>query len=139
LDSLPIAVDRNLAWKIAGAAALLWWFYSLCCSLICKKTGQPGGMLVWLPVFQIIPLFRAARMSGWWFLAMFIPLLNLIGQVVWCVKIAQARGKGFFTALMLILPGTNLLAFVYLAFSNGEAKMEDTFTLVRPPHSLAVN
>jgi len=139
IDSLPFAVDRMLVWKVTGGLLAAWWFYSLCCSLICKKTGHPGGLMVWLPVFQVIPMFRAARMSGWWFLALFIPLLNLIAPLLWCVKITQARGKGFFTAAMLILPGTNLLAFIYLAFSNGRAKEEDTFTLVRPPHALAVN
>ena len=138
-ESVPVELTRRQAWTALGVLVFLWWSYSLCVSLICKKAGRPGGSLAWLPGLQLIPLFRAARMSGWWFLAMFIPVLNLIGQVLWCVKITQARGKGFLTAVMLILPGTNLLAFLYLAFSNGHAQEEDTFELVRPPHALAVN
>ena len=72
-------------------------------------------------------------------LAFIVPLLNLVGQVLWCVKITQARGKGFLTAVMLILPVTNILAFLYLALSNGHAKEENAFELVRPPHALALN
>lgn len=139
LESTPVELTRKQAWEILGGLALLWWLYSLSASLICKKTGNPGGLLVWLPIFQIIPLFRAAGMSAWWFVAMFIPVLNLVGQVVWCVKVTQARGKGFFTAVLLILPVTNILAFLYLAFSNGHSSEENTFVPIRPPHALAVN
>jgi len=138
-DSLPTGITRSMVWGFLGVLACSWFFFCMCCSLICKKTGHPGGLVVWLPVFQMIPLFRAAGMSGWWFLAMFVPLLNLVGQILWCVKIAEARGKGFLTAIMLILPGTNLLAFLYLAFSNGDAREEDTYVPVRPPHALVLN
>ena len=136
-DSLPPGITMVWVWRFLGVLAGLWFGFSLCCSLICKKAGQPGGLLVWLPVFQVIPLFRAAGMSGWWFLAQFIPLLNLVAFVLWAVKISQARGKGFLTAVFLILPVTNIFAFLYLAFSNGHAKAEE-FTPVRPPHALAL-
>jgi len=138
-ESVSPAITRVMLWRFLGGLALAWFFFGFCNSLICKKAGHPGGLLVWLPVFQMIPLFRAAGMSGWWFLGMMIPLLNLVGFVLWCVKITQARGKGFLTAVMLILPVTNLLAFLYLAFSNGHARAEDTFVPVRPPHALALN
>jgi len=139
MESAPLEMTPRQGWILLGAIVFAGWFYCLCASLICKKAGRPGGLLVWLPLLQMIPMFRAAKMSGWWFLGMFIPLLNLVGQVLWCVKITQARGKGFFTAVMLILPGTNIFAFLYLALSNGHADEESTFALVRPPHALAVN
>ena len=139
LNTAALDLDRKFVWTVLGGMLIVWWFYCLCCSLICKKAGQPGGMLVWVPALQMIPLFRAAGMSGWWFVGMFIPLLNLIGQILWCVKIAQARGKGFLTAVLLILPGTNILAFLYLAFSNGDARADDNYVPIRPPHALAVN
>jgi hypothetical protein len=134
-----LGITRQMIWGVLAGMVLLYLFYCYCCSLICDKAGVPGGLLVWIPVFQIIPLFRAAGMSGWWFLAMFVPVLNLIGQVLWCVKIAQARNKGFVTAVFLILPVTNILAFLYLAFSNGHNREDDSFAPVRPPHALAVN
>lgn len=104
---------------------LLWAFWCYCLKLICVKAGSETGFLIWLPGLQMIPLFRAAGMSGWWFLAGFVPLLNLVIYLVWCFKIASARGKGIFTALLLIFPLTNLLALLYLAFSGGEADGPD--------------
>jgi len=138
-EAAPVQMTRQQLWIALGGLVLAWWFFCLCVSLICRKAGRPGGALAWLPILQMIPMFRAAGMSGWWFVAMFVPVLNLVGQVIWCVKITQARGKGFFTAVMLILPVTNLLAFLYLAFSNGRDAEADAYVPIRPPHALAVN
>ena len=76
--------------------------------------------MVWLPVLQIFPCLKAARMSGWWFLALFIPVLNLVASIMWCVKIAQARGKSVLVGILLLLPVLNIFAFLYLAFSSDE-------------------
>ncbi|MEK7785274.1 MAG: hypothetical protein AAB658_07610, partial [Chloroflexota bacterium] len=40
-------------------------------------------------------------------------------QIVWCFKIVQARGKSVLAAIGLLLPVTNLLSLLYLAFSGG--------------------
>ena len=103
---------------IAAGAVVLYLFGCFCMKLICVKAGyQPGG-LIWIPIFQLIPLFRAAGMSGWWLLACFIPLLNLIAAILWSFKIVRARGKSALVAIMLLLPLLNLFAILYLAFSG---------------------
>jgi apolipoprotein N-acyltransferase len=93
--------------------------------LICRKAGNPPGILVWLPVLQSFPLLRAAGMSGWWFLAVFVPVLNLVPAILWPFKIAKARGKSVWVGVLLLLPVTNYFAFLYLAFSNGARVDED--------------
>jgi hypothetical protein len=103
---------------------LLYLFYSYCCLLICRKAGHPPGILIWLPALQIIPMFRAAGMSGWWFLVCFVPVLNLVPLMLWPLKIAKARGKSVWVGVLLLLPVTNLSAFLYLAFSNGASGEE---------------
>ena len=104
---------------IAGAILLAFHlFFSFCLKLIVQKTGNEPGVMVWLPFFQVFPMLRAAGMSGWWVLAMLIPFVNIIVQILWCVKIVQARGKSVWVAVFLILPITNLFAFLYLAFSG---------------------
>jgi hypothetical protein len=90
--------------------------------MICQKAGKPGGFLVWVPLLQIIPLLRAAGMSSWWFLGWLLPPISIIAQVIWCFKIAQARAKSAFVGFMLLLPVTNLLAILYLAFSEGASE-----------------
>lgn len=109
----PIAV-----WTLLGILALAYLFFCYCSMMICRKTHTTPGILVWIPVLQLIPLLRAAGMSGVWFLAFFVPVLNIIAQVVWCFKIVKARGKGSLLAIGLLLPVTSPFTFLYLAFSE---------------------
>ena len=115
LKATPVMI-----YGFVGALLFFHLLFSYCCQLICLKAKQPPSLLVWLPVLQIVPLLRAAGMSGWWFLACFIPILNIVAQILWCVNIAKARGKSVWVGVLLILPLTNLLAFLYLAFSSEE-------------------
>lgn len=112
------SINQTVALAVLGGFALVYLFFCYCSMLICKKTANEPGLLIWLPVLQVFPLLKAAGMSGWWFLLMCVPGVNLVAQVMWCVKIAAARGKGTFTAILLILPGTNFFAYLYLAFSD---------------------
>ena len=104
-----------------GALLLFYLFHCYCCMLICQKTGKPPSLLIWLPVVQLFPLLRAAGMSAWWFLAYFVPVLNLVPLIVWPFAIAKARGKSVWVGLLLLLPVTNLFALLYLAFSGGNS------------------
>jgi hypothetical protein len=121
----PAMDPKRLLIAAVGILLLFHLFFSYCAMLICKKAGTEPGIVVWLPIFQAYSLIRAAGMSGWWFLACFVPVLNIVAQVLWAINIAKARGKGSMTAIMLILPFTNLFAFLYLAFSNSSAAEED--------------
>lgn len=114
----------QLLYATLGVALLCYLFGCYCCRLICQKTGNPPGPLIWVPLLQMFPLLRAAGMSPWWFLAYFIPLLNVVAGLVWSVRIVQARGKSIWLAVFLVLPLTNLLAFLYLAFSSGKQPKE---------------
>lgn len=115
----------KLIFAVLGIALLLYLFYCYCCMLICHKTGNPPGVLVWLPVVQLFPLLRAAGMSGWWFLAYCVPVLNIFAQVLWCLNIAKARGQSAWVGVLLFLPLINLFAFLYLAFSAGAPAEEE--------------
>jgi hypothetical protein len=100
-------------------ATIAYRFSCYCLKQICVKAGTKPGVLVWFPVLQMFPLLRAARMPAWWFIMFLIPVLNLLAHILWCVRIAQACGKGNLVTVLLILPGTNVLALLYLAFSSG--------------------
>jgi hypothetical protein len=112
-------ITRELIYSVLGALLALYLFHCFCCYQICKKVNQEPGILVWLPGLQIFPMLRAAGMSGWWFLAALVPILNLVAHILWCCKIVDARGKNRLLAVLLILPFTNIFAFLYLALSSG--------------------
>jgi hypothetical protein len=109
----PVAV-----WTALGIVGLCYLFFCYCSMMICRKAHTSPGILVWVPVLQFIPLLRAAGMSGVWFLAFLVPLVNVVAQVVWYVKIVQARGKGPLLVVWLLLPLTAPFAYLYLAFSE---------------------
>ena len=117
-------INSEVIMMILVVGFLVYLFHCNCWSLICSKSGSPGGLLVWVPGLQIFPILRAAGMSGWWFLAFFIPALNILAFGFLAVNITKARGKELWVALLLILPITNFFAFLYLAFSGG-APAED--------------
>jgi hypothetical protein len=119
-----ITLTPNMVLAAACGLAFLYLFVSYCGRLICQKAGKPATALIWIPVAQLIPLLRAANMSPAWLLAFFVPVLNVVAQILWSFKIAKARGKSGLVGLFLVLPVTNLFAFLYLALSDGEAKQE---------------
>jgi hypothetical protein len=113
---------RPTAGMVITALGLLfaaYLFICYCLKLICEKTGQPPGPMVWCPILQMFPLLRAAGMSGWWLLGFLLPLVNIAASILWSFKIVQARGKSVWVAICLLLPFTSLFALLYLAFSNG--------------------
>ena len=124
--STLVKVDPVILCAIAACMLLSYAFFCYCSLLICKKVGMEPGVLVWIPVLQLVPLVRAAGMAPVWVVAFLIPLLNLVAQVVWSFKISKARGKNAGLAVLLMLPVTNILAFIYLAFSSSAqpTKME---------------
>ncbi len=115
--SLPQLTLQAL-WPFAFGLLAVYLFFCYCCQLIRRKTGKDPSALVWFPVVQMIPMLDAAGMSGWWFLGMFVPVVNLIGSILWCFNIAKARGKNAAIAIMLLLPILHLFAFFYLAFAD---------------------
>jgi len=139
-------LDPNVRIGILAGAVICYLFFCFCCMLICKKTSNEPGVLVWIPVLQVFPLLRAAGMSGWWFfvyllgplgmapllawqpgmsewwfLLVLLPGLNAIAGIVWSVRICQTRGKSGCLGLLFLLPVTNLFVFLYLAFSDGSS------------------
>jgi hypothetical protein len=93
-------------------------FFCFCYKRICEKCGVTPGVLIWIPIVQLIPLLQVAKMPVWMIILLLIPLVNLIFFVVMWVKICQARGKSGWLVLLLIVPIANLIFIPYLAFSE---------------------
>ncbi len=118
LSNTNLLATAKTLWPVLSVVAVIYLFFCYCCQMICRKTHTSPGFLIWVPVLQLIPLLRAAGMSRMWLFAFLVPVLNLVAQIIWYVKIVQARGKGPLLVLWLVLPFTVPFAFLYLAFSS---------------------
>jgi len=115
----------QLLYGILAGLVLSYLFGCWCLQKVCLNAGSNPGALVWLPILQIFPLLRAARIPAWWFVICFIPVLNILLHILWSVRIVKACGKGGLVTLMLLLPVTNVLAILYLAFSGRTEHREE--------------
>jgi len=113
-----ISAHATLVCAIMGALLALHVIDSAIFWMICRKTHNSPGPLVWLPFLQLIPLLRAANMPRAWFFAFFVPVVNIVAVVIFCIKIVKSRGKGVWVSILLMLPPLSGLAMLYLAFSS---------------------
>ena len=120
-----VDLTPNLLLTAGVALVLLYLLMCYCSMLICRKSGHPPGALVWVPVLQLIPLLRAAQMSPAWILAFFVPVLNVIAQIIWSFSISKARGKSAWVGFFLVLPITSFIAYLYLALSDQAPPKEE--------------
>ena len=116
-DILPHSAVVFISFFLASLP-LIYFFFCYTARMVCKKAGLEPGFMIWLPILSLIPLLRAAKLSPWLFLVMLVPIVNLLVGVIWCFRIARARGKGLLTTLGLICPPTSPLAWLYLAYSK---------------------
>ena len=73
-----VAAVPSLPLRSLLAAAGAYFFLCVCFVLICSEAGKPAPLMVWVPILQMFPLYRAARMSPVWF---GLTLFNLVLQL----------------------------------------------------------
>jgi len=79
------------------------------------KAGQPGwGCLI--PFYNVYLMLKIAGKPGWWLVFFFIPVINLVVQIVMTIDIAKNFGRGgWFAAGLFFLP---IIFFPVLAFGE---------------------
>jgi len=113
----------------AGASALvflialviglaLYLFICYCCKRICEKCGKDPGILIWIPIAQLVPMLQVAGMAIWMIVLFFIPIANIVVGIMMWAKICQARGKSPWLVIMMFIPIVNIAFIPYLAFSE---------------------
>jgi len=108
---------------IAGLVMLVimvavYIFYCYCAKLICEKVGKEPGVLIWIPIVQILPLLEAAGMEKWMIILFFVPFVNILAALYMAYKLVLARGKPPVLVVMAVIPIVSLAFFPYLAFSE---------------------
>lgn len=84
---------------------------------VLEKAGQPGWA-IFVPIYNIIVLFKVAKVPGWWFIMFFIPIANIIFMIKFTHAISKNFGKdGGFTAGLIFLP---LIFWPILGFGSAQ-------------------
>jgi hypothetical protein len=81
------------------------------------KAGHPGWACL-VPIYNVIVLLQIAGRPVWWFLLMFVPLVNIIVTFVVVMDIAKAFGKGAGFGLGLFFLGP--IFYPILGFSDAQ-------------------
>lgn len=113
----PAAVAASLIFIFILFISLAFYLFGCYCyKRICEKCGVTPGLLIWIPILNLIPLFRAAKMSVWLILLLIVPVVGFIIYILFCVKICEARGKGALGVILVLL--VPIIGVPYLAFSE---------------------
>ncbi|MBU0516422.1 MAG: signal peptidase I [Proteobacteria bacterium] len=91
-------------------------YYALALQAIAGKTGTPNGWLAWIPIANLVLMCQIGKKPVWWFILLFIPIVNIVfGILIW-MAIAEARAKPNWWGIMFIVPVMNLVMPGYLAW-----------------------
>ncbi|WP_324661565.1 DUF5684 domain-containing protein [Haloarcula sediminis] len=71
------------------------------------KAGEPGWGAI-IPIYNVYLLLKIADRPGWWLVLFFIPVVNIIIQVIVSIDVAKNFGKGVGYGL-----GLTFLAFIF--------------------------
>lgn len=93
-------VTRQAATTVSTTTSLLILAFVLLVIIsiwrVYERAGEPGWAVL-IPIYNMYVLTKVARVSGWWVVAMFIPLVNIIALLVVSIGVASRfdRGAGF--------------------------------------------
>ncbi len=112
--------DRLLEPKVLTFMVLFFLMFhlvfSFAASRICRVALGFESDLIWIPVAQFVPLFKAAGMSPWWGVGLLVPVFNVVPMVLWCFRIAKILGKSPVFGVLLLIPPVNVFVMLHLAF-----------------------
>jgi len=97
---------------------IVYLWMAFCIQTIARKTDIPDGWLAWIPIANLYLLCKMAGRSGWWTLAFFVPLLNIVIGIMWWWSIAEKRNKPGWLGILMIIPVVNFIVPGILAFSE---------------------
>lgn len=99
---------------------IMYIFCSYCFQKIFQRLNIPNAWLAWVPFGNTWLMLRAGDQSGWWVVAMFIPLLNfvvLIFLIIAFVNVMKKLGRSPWLLLLLLVPLANFWLMYSLAFN----------------------
>ena len=115
----PTWGEKLIGLSFMGAIFVLYLPFCNACRLLCRRAGAPSNILVWIPGFKRLALYRAIGVSWWWFFLILLPglgqLIAGIGWIIFCVRVCEVFQLSRWWAWLLLIPFINWLVFIYFA------------------------
>jgi hypothetical protein len=89
---------------------------------IAKKLHERLALLAWFPLVSDYLIVRLAGKPFYWWLLMYIPILNFYYDFILWKEIYKKFGKGKIYAILMLVPPVNLIELILLAFIFKTAK-----------------
>ena len=99
---------------IGGIAMLLWYVLFSCGAFVCLRKAERNAWHGFVPVLNGIQLLRLVGLSGWWALAVFVPIANLLLPFYMGLKLAQRFNASDGMGVLLGFSGLSLLPLLAL-------------------------
>lgn len=105
-----------------GAIAIVWIVFVLALALlsivslwrIFQKANQPGWASI-IPIYNLYVLMKIVGRPGWWVILYFIPVVNIVVNVIVSIDFAKVFGKsdtfGIFGLWLFSIVGYLILGF----------------------------
>ena len=103
---------------LLAIALVCYLFFCYCAKRICQKAGHEPGVLIWIPIANLVPLLTTAGLPVWMIILFFVPIVNFIVGILMWWKLCEARGKPGALSLLLLVPVAGLFVPLYLAFAD---------------------
>lgn|SRR3989338_3114825 len=117
LDPLnPMAMIGAFLGVLLVVLAVFYVYFALALMTIAKKTNTKNPWLAWIPVANLYLMTEIAGVPWWTLLiVLFVGLIPFVGGLVvlgitiwWWWKIAEARGKPGWLAILMLIPVVNI-------------------------------
>ena len=105
----PLALLGGIA--LIGFLSLvgIYIYFSICLTVLAKKTSTPNPVLAWIPIVQAFYMLKIGRRNGAIGIMYFVPILNMAAFGIAWMSIAEARGKSPWVGILALVPGLGLL------------------------------
>jgi len=125
IGGIPMAlIWANLAiFGIILFGGLVFYIYfAICLQKLAKRTGTTPDWLAWIPIGNAFLMLKIAQKPMWWFLLLFVPIINIVAGVIVWMKIAEKVGKESWVVFLMFVPVVGIAMPAYLAFSGDNQK-----------------
>ena len=114
MDSGSVAAAAGLGMGMIIFSLLFYLFFSFCLYKIFQKAGRDDAWAAFIPIYNTIVMVDIVKKPIWWFIMLFIPIVNFIFIIMIYNRLSIFFGKDtLMTILLVLLPfiGLPVLAF----------------------------